>query len=195
MTDYSKQAMKIYDDNVLNIDTERFYREAEDDFFYFYQTDNAIEKLKNGLSFSPNHIKSLKLLGDIFYTEGKMELAFEYYSIAAALKPCDSAILSSLASVCDVLGDLKNALSFINLAYKYLTIEDFRLYAPIYDLKISLLIKLQRYDEAKALLDYAKKQIPLEDSDKMAVTTHSILKKKLKVKEKIKNLNIKLVSI
>ena len=44
--EYLKNSKILFDDNVLNIDTERYYREAEDYFFYFDRTDKAIKLLK-----------------------------------------------------------------------------------------------------------------------------------------------------
>ena len=74
---------------------------------------------------------------------------------------------------------------------KHLTIEDIRLFAPLTELKISLLVKLQMYNEAKKVLDFAKKRLSSEEVGSLA--TVSLLKKKLSLREKIDNLNIKVV--
>lgn len=191
MTDIKN--IKFYDDNVLNIDTERFYREAEDCFYYFGKPEEAVSKLKSGLALSPHHTKSLKFLGDIYYTEGKMEEALDNYTIAGALKPNDAHILSSIASTYDSMGDYTKALAFINVAQENLSIENFRLYVPIYDLKFALLLKMQKYEEAQKFLDAIKKRVSAEDADRMSVVNRTLLKKKLSVKEKIAALNIKVI--
>lgn len=191
MTDIKN--IKFYDDNVLNIDTERLFREAEDSFYFLGKTEDAICKLQSGLKLSPHHTKSLKFLGDIYYTEGKMENALDCYSVAGALKPNDAHILSSIASTYDAIGDYSKALAFINLAQENLSIENFRLYVPVYDLKFALLLKMQKYEEAQKFLDAIKKRVSAEDADRMSVVNRTLLKKKLSVKEKIAALNIKVI--
>ena len=103
ITDIYSLSKAINDDNVINIDAERFYREAEDYFFYFDRQDLAVKRLKSALKLEPNNIKCLKMLGDIYYATGKMNNAFDYYSQAAALKPDSAMIFSSLATVCEPL--------------------------------------------------------------------------------------------
>ncbi len=193
MIDYVQNSIKIYDDNVLNLDAERLFREAEDNFFYFNKSRKAIIKLKSALALAPCHIKSMKLIGDIYFSIGKMQRAFDFYSQAAALKSEDSTILASLASSCEALGNFSNALAFVDLAFDNLTTVDSRLYAPLSELKVSLLIKLQKYSEAKKFLDNAKKRLSFDDAGKIATTTQDVLSKKLSLKERMENLNIKVV--
>lgn len=191
--DYLKNSKILFDDNVLNIDTERYYREAEDYFFYFDRADKAIKLLKKAIKLTPYHVKSLKFLGDVYFAIGKMKKAFDYYSQAAALKPCDATIMSSMATICDALNDSKNALAFLDLAFEYLTIEDMRLYAQFCDLKFSLLVKMQKYADAKKFLDTVNKRLPVEEKGLVASVNRDILKKKLSLKERMDNLNIKVV--
>lgn len=194
MIDYLNKTCKIYDDNVLNIDTERFFREAEDYFFYFNRQDLAIENLQTAIELTPNHHKSIKFLGDIYFTIGKIEKAFDFYSQAAALRPDDVSILSSLAAACEALGNYENALSFLNVAFKKYTIKEVKIYAQMCDLKASLLLKLQKYEEAKRFLNRIKKNLPLEDVKIVETSKHTeTLKKKLSLKERMENLNIKVV--
>lgn len=184
----------LSDDNILNIDAERYFREAEDYFFYFDRQDLALKMLRKALSLSPSHIKSLKLAGDINFAIGKMQKAFDYYSQAAALQPCNAIILSSLAVVCDALKDYSNALGFINLAFENYTKRETRIYAQMCDLKFSLLVKMQEYVQAKRFLDRIKKILPFEEGRMVAAASHSeLLKKKLSLKERMDNLNIKVV--
>lgn len=191
MIDYIQNSKILYDDNILNIETERLFREAEDDFYFFNKSKKVINKLTKALELSPCRIKVLKLLGDVYFANGKMEKCFDCYSQAAALKPENAVILASLASVCEAVGKFSTALDFTNLALKHLTIEDIRLFAPLTELKISLLVKLQMYNEAKKVLDFAKKRLSSEEVGSLA--TVSLLKKKLSLREKIDNLNIKVV--
>ena len=194
MIDYINITNKVFDNNVLNIDTERFFREAEDYFYYFDRQDLAIKNLKAAIKLSPTHIRCIKFLGDIYYAGGNMKKAFEYYSQAAALQPESTMILSSLAVVCDAMQNFQNALDFINLAFKYYTIKDIKIYAQMCDLKFSLLIKLRKYNEAKKYLDKIKKVLPFEDAKIVSISNNSdILNKKLALKERMNTLNIKVV--
>lgn len=194
ITDLIYTAKNIFDNNVLNIDAERYFREAEDYYFYFDRSDLALKMLKKALKLSPSNIKSLKLTGDIYYSLGKMQKAFDYYSQAAALQPSNSVILSSLATVCEALKKFSTALDFINLAFKNYTNKETRIYAQMCDLKISLLIKLQRYSEAKKFLDGIQKVLPFEDAMTIAAANNSeTLKKKLSLRERMDNLSIKVV--
>ncbi|MCR5261539.1 MAG: hypothetical protein K6C94_06835 [Candidatus Gastranaerophilales bacterium] len=196
ITDIFSLSQAINDDNVLNLDAERFYREAEDYFFYFDRQDLAIKKLKAVLKLEPNNVKSLKMLGDIYYSTGKMTKAFDYYSQAAALKPDSAMLFSCLATVCEALNKNKLALDFINLAFENYTNKDFKIYAQMSDLKISLLVKTQKYGEAKRFLDKIQKVLPFDEARNVTAASHSeILKKKLALKEKMDSLHIQVVVV
>lgn len=193
MTDYIKNFKISNEDNILNINTEKLYREAEDDFFYFNKPKHAEKKLKEALNHTPCQIKVLKFLGDICFSSGKMKSAFDYYAQAAALKPSDAVILASLASVNEVLGKYETALKFVDLAFQNLLPADVRIYASLSNLKVSLLVELQRYSEAKTFLDLAQKRLSFEESGRLSSVNQNILKKKLALKERMKKLNIKVV--
>jgi tetratricopeptide (TPR) repeat protein len=193
MIDYLNNSKILFDDNVLNIDTERYFREAEDYFFYFDRTDKALKLLKKAIKLTPHNVKCLKFIGDIYFATGKMKQAFDYYSQAAALRPCDSAILSSMAIVSDSLNKQENSLAFLNLAFEYLDEKEVKLYSQLCDFKFSLLVKMQKYKEAKQFLDSIKKHLTFEDEKSVASVNRDILKKKLSLKERMENLNIKVV--
>lgn len=122
-----------------------------------------------------------------------MKKAFDYYSQAAALKPSDAVILASLASVSETLGNFETALQFVNLAFQNLKTQDVHIFASLSSLKVSLLINLQKYTEAKNFLENAKKRLSFEESGRLATLGHEVLKKKLALKEKMEKLNIKVV--
>lgn len=180
-------------DNVTNIKTERLYRLAEDEFFYFNKPKKAIKLLKEALIYTPCHTKSMKLIGDIFFATGKMNEAFDYYSQTAALRPNDCAVLSALASVCEVLANYQTALDFVNLALNNMNFENIKIYSSVCDLKISLLIRLQRYSDAKVFFENLKKKLSQDEFGKITISNYELLNKKLQLKEKIENLNIKVV--
>lgn len=193
MTDIIQNFKISHEDNILSINAEKLYREAEDDFFYFNKPKRAEKKLKEALAYTPCQIKVLKFLGDIYFATGKMKKAFDYYAQAAALKPSDSVILASLASVNEVFGNYETALKFVELAFQNLLPADVRLYASLSNLKVSLLLGLQRYSDAKAFLDFAKKRLSFEDSGRLSSVNQNILKKKIALKERMEKLNIKVV--
>lgn len=194
ITEFYNKSKTIHDDNVLNIDAERYYREAEDYFFYFDRADLALKMLKMSLELSPVSIKSLKLTGDILFAIGKIKKSFDYYSQAAALQPNNVVILSSLATACEALNKFEVALDFINIAFENYTKKDAKVYAQMWNLKFSLLVKLKKYSEAKAFLDTIKKVLPYEEARMVAAASHSeILKKKLSIKERMDSLHIKVV--
>lgn len=194
ITDIFSLSKAINDDNIVNIDAERYYREAEDYFFYFDKQTLAIKKLKAVLKIEPNNIKSIKMLGDIYFTTGKMKQAFDYYSQAAALKPDNAVILSSLATVCETMDKNNFALDFLNMAFKNYTKRDTKIYAQMCDLKIALLVKMKKYTEAKKFLDTIKKVLPFDEARMVTASSHSeTLKKKLALKEKMDSLHIQVV--
>lgn len=194
ITEIFNTSKLICDNNVLNIDAERYYREAEDYFFYFDRADLALKMLKKSLNLSPSNIKSLKLTGDIYFATGKIKKAFDYYSQAAALQPDNVVIFSSLATVCEVLNKYQLALDFVNIAFKNYTNKESKVYAQMWNLKFSLLVKLKKYSEAKEFLDTIKKVLPFEEARLVAAASHAeTLKKKLSIKERMNNLHIKVV--
>lgn len=194
MIDYISHSRILYDDNLLNIDSERLFREAEDNFLYFNKSNLAVKNLKKAIEYSPCNVKCIKFLGDIYYAEGKIKKAFDCYAQAAAIKPQDAGILASLASINEILGNDEIALEFTELAFKNLKQEDVRLFSPLSNLKVLLLMKLQKYSDAQNFIDSTKKRLPYEDAGNFAlIGQHDVLKKKLALREKMERLNIKVV--
>ena len=184
----------LNDDNIFNINAERKYREAEDYFFYFDRADLALKLLKSALKLSATHVKSMKLIADIYYSNGKIKKAFDYYSQAAALQPCDVSVLSSLAVVCEALNKNENALDFINLAFEHYSSKNIKIYSQMCDLKFLLLLKMKKYSEAKKFFDKINKTIPYDEFKMVTVARNSeTLQKKLLLKERMENLHIKVV--
>ena len=179
----------ICDDNVININTEKLYREAEDCFFYFNRYKKAIEKLNEAIKLTPAHAKSLKLRGDINYALGNIDGALEDYTSAAALKPNDAILLASISSLYEILGKYELALAFCEDAMNKINIYTNRIFSQLCELKINILISMQRYSEAENYLNFAKRRFSPEE----LYGTHEYLKKKLELIEKINNLSLKIV--
>ena len=183
----------IYDDNVININTEKLYREAEDCFFYFNRYKKAIEKLNEAIELTPAHTKCLKLRGDIHYSLGNTKKALEDYTSAAALKPNDAVLLASISSLYEILGKYELALAFCEDAMSKLNIHNNHIFSQLCELKISILISMQRYAEAESCLDFTKKRFSPEELYGLGTHQYSFLKKKLELIEKINNLSLKIV--
>lgn len=183
----------IADDNIININTEKLYREAEDFFFYFHKERKAIKLLNKALKLTPTHTKSLKLRGDIYYSLGKIQNAIDDIASAAALKPDDAVLLASLASLNEISGNYRIALAFCDEALKKLNTPDNLFYSQLLELKINILIKLQRYSEAESCLNYMKRRFSPDTLYDFSSNHFEFLKKKLKLKEKINNLSLKIV--
>lgn len=183
----------ICDDNVININTEKLYREAEDFFFYFHKEKQAVKKLNESLKLTPAHTKSLKLRGDIYYSLGKIQNAIDDMATAAALKPDDTVLIASLASLYEISGNYKTALAFCEDALKKLNNSDGNIYLQLFELKINILIKLQRYSEAESCLNYMKRRFSPDTLYDFSNNHFEYLKKKLELKEKINNLSLKIV--
>ena len=183
----------IRDDNIINIRTEKLYREAEDCFFYFSQYKKAVKKLDEAINLTPAHAKCLKLRGDIKYSIGKINDALEDYTTAAALKPDDAVLLASISSLYEINGNYVAALAFCNMAISKLNVYNNRIFTQLCELKINILISLQRYSEAENYLNSVKRRFSPHDLYGFRNNQYSFLKKKLELIEKINNLRLKIV--
>lgn len=181
------------DDNIININTEKLYREAEDCFFYFNQYQKAIKKLDEAIKLTPAHAKCLKLRGDIKYAVGKANEALEDYTLAAALKPDDAVLLASISSLYEISGKYDVALAFCEEAISKLNTSNNHIFTQLCELKINILISLQRYSEAENYLNFVKKRFAPEELYGFRNGQYSFLKKKLELIEKINNLSLKIV--
>ena len=180
-------------DNISNVRTEKLFREAEDCFFFFKSPDAALDKLNEGLGLDPVHVKSLKLRADIKMSKRLFEEAFEDYSKAAALKPEDSNILLSVATCLKFKKEYKTALAFCEEAFRNLKSDVAALGIPLCDMKTSLLIKLKRYEDANCFVNNVKKSSRFNIDPASDFSGGELLKKKMKLREKINRMNLKIV--
>lgn len=183
----------ICDDNIININTEKLYREAEDCFFYFHKEKKAIKLLNEALKLTPAHTKCLKLRGDVYYSLGKIQNALDDYTAAAALKPNDAFILASVASLYEIIGNYSVALAFCNDAINKLNIYNNRIFTQLCELKVNILIGMQKYSEAENYLNFMKKRFSSETLYDFGNSNYSFLKKKLALIEKMNSLSLKIV--
>ena len=182
-----------YDDNVLNINSEKFYRQAEDNFYYFKKPKKAIALLNKAIDLTPTHCKSIKMKGDIYYSLGDMENAFDCYSTVAALKPSDAGYLASVAICLEAMKKYEIALSFIDNALSKLDYDTMILFPAMCELKVKLLVSLKRSYEAYLFISANKKRVSYDDYERINKYVSSELQKRQNIKNRIVSLKMKIV--
>lgn len=179
--------------NVINIESEKLFREAEDCFLYFNQIRKATLKLNKALKISPNHYKSLILRGDIYFINGKIKEALSTYKKAETVCPKNIKIAGSIAVCLEIQNDYQEALFYCNKAFSLIDRENQQIYASLYELKTNILVKLRKYEEAKNLISNAKYHLLFEDIKTLKLNCQKIINEKLKIQNKLKMLNLTLV--
>lgn len=179
--------------NIINIESERLFREAEDCFLYFNQIKKAINKLNKAIELSPYHYKSLVLKGDICFINGKIDEALDLYKTAEKSCPDNSKILGAIATCFESKGNFEKALNYCDKAFPFVNENNSQLYFSLYELKISILLKLKKYEHAKMLINNANNHLLFDDIKALKLNCQKTINKKLKIKNKLKHLNIKVI--
>ncbi len=133
---------------VINIESERLFREAEDDFYYFNKINSAYKKLKQAVSLTPNHLKSILLLADIIFMKGNIKKSLRLYTSALKIKSDSFKIYASIANCYKSLNNYEKALEYCNLAFELKNIQNFMLFNQLLEIKIEILISMSKYKEA-----------------------------------------------
>lgn len=178
--------------NIINLKSEILYREAEDCFLYFNETEEAIAKLDESIELSPFHHKSLTLKGDIYFITGKIDEALNLYRQADMSSKNNSKILASIATCLEAKEDFTNALSYCDKAFVFINEYNCELYLSLYELKASILLKLKKYEQAKKFIAGAKHNLSFEEICTLK-TYNEIINFKLKLKNKVKISNLKIL--
>lgn len=173
--------------NIININTEKLFREAEDDLYYFNKTTSAYKKLKKAVELTPSNFKSVLLLADVAFIKGYTLKALEFYKQANRLKSSDFKSAAAIANCYKITGDFENALKYCNVALNNCEINDYSLLNQLLDIKIELLISQKRYKEAYNTLAAKKNNIKKFDFE------FEFLHNKIKVQKKLKNSGLKVV--
>ncbi len=172
--------------NVINIKSEILFREAEDYFLYFGKTKKAIQKLDEAIILTPYHTKSLVLRGDISFISGKIDEALNLYEKAYTTFSNDSKILGAIATCLESKEDYRKALSYCDKAFLFINENNCQLLQSLYELKISILLRLKEYKKAQKLIADAKYNLSTEEIIKFK-NHREVINIKLKIKEKIKS--------
>lgn len=141
--------------DVININSERYYRQACDYFYFLENSKFALCCIEKVLKATPKHAKALFLKGEIFLLENDIEKAIECFKNVEKYAKNDEGRARNLANtaVCyEMLEDYKNALLYCNKALKYISKEDYDFLPSLYQLQISALIKLKQHCKAKRAL-------------------------------------------
>lgn len=181
---------KSYINKVINIKSELLFREAEDDFYYFYKLNSAAKKLKTAISFTPFHFKSLVMLADICFIKGNINKAIKLYKKAENICPDNTKILASLANCYNTNNSSNSAILYADKAIKSFKNINYALYTQIIEIKVNNLFKLKKYKEAYSVLYEIKKSGEFNVTNSLYLSSIS---KKLKLQKKIDYSGLKII--
>ncbi len=187
----SKQNIRIMKskifNNVININSERLFREAEEELYYLNNINSAYKKLKQSVLLTPNHLKSIIMLADIAFLKGHIRKALELYNTACQIKSGDFRIYASIANCYNELDKKENALKYCEFALGCKNIENYSLFNQLLEIKIELLISKKDYEHAYLSLLEFKKQSEKFDFN------YDFLHNKIVLQRKLLNSNLKIV--
>ena len=148
---------------VFNLIVEKLVREANDSFIYYRDCQNAIDLVNEAISIEPNHIKALILKGNILFSLDKDTEALEYFDRAIKLNPFSAEAYGLKAGTLDILGRQIEALNFCEKAFEHITVKDRHLLPSLYDQKLAILVRMKKYEQARAELKNCTKILAQED--------------------------------
>ncbi|MEW5820020.1 MAG: tetratricopeptide repeat protein [Cyanobacteriota bacterium] len=149
---------------ITNLNVEKLVREASDNFSYNRNYELALEQVDEALSIEFDNVKALILKGDILFCMDSDEEALTYFEKAIKADPTSAEAFGSKAGTLDVLGRYDEALLFCDKAFKLVNNKDKFLLPSLYDQKITLLLRMRRFEEAKRALNKALQVLPEDDA-------------------------------
>ena len=176
---------------IYYIKAEKLIREATDNFIYFKDYEMAIEQVNEVLQVDPTNTKAFILKGSIFFCIEELNDAYECFEKALEIDPFSAEALSLKANILDIKGYPKDALAFCKKAFKNLRKRDKELLTLLYDQKISILIKLKKYEEARQTLKESYKYLGEEDSLYIASCYRDVINTLHKEKKRKKEIAVK----
>lgn len=186
-------ADKTYINKIVNIKSEILFREAEDDFYFFYKLNTAIKKLKEAIALTPSHIKSILLYADICFIKGHLKKALALYTQAETFLPDDAKIAASLANCYNSLKNYQKAVFYSDKAIKGIDSTNYYLYSQLTEIKINNLLYLKEYKTAYHLYVQSKKIIDSNSLKSLFTTDYETINEKLKLREKLNFSGLKIV--
>lgn len=190
-----KAALKT--NKIANIYVEKLIREASDNFSYNRDYELALEQVNQILTIDNNNVKALILKGDILFCMDEDDKALEHFEMAIHADPFCAEAHGSKAGVLDVLGKYKEALNHCDQAFKLITNKDKFLLPSLYDQKLTLLIRLRRFEEAQRVIIKALNILPEDDANYIRACYKSIVDCSYKLKKRkqaqVEKLSLKVI--
>jgi tetratricopeptide (TPR) repeat protein len=151
--------------HIPNLLVEKLIREASDNFSYNRDYDLALEQVDRALTIEQFNTKALILKGDILFCMDKDKEALDYFERAIKSDPCSAEAFGSKAGILEVFGQHSEALACCDKAFKLVRARDKFLLPSLYDLKLTLLLRVRRFEEARRILNRALEILPEDDSN------------------------------
>jgi tetratricopeptide (TPR) repeat protein len=156
-------ALKNKFSKITNLKVEKLIREASDNFSYNRNYELALSQVNEALTIEEDNVKALILKGDILFCMDMDNDALEYFEKAIKADPYSAEAYGSKAGTLDVLGHYEEALRCCDKAFELVTIKDKYILPSLFDQKITLLIRVRRFEEARKALRRAINALPEED--------------------------------
>lgn len=134
---------------ILDVRAERLFRSAEDELYYFDNPSAAKTKIMEALNYSPYMVKAIVMLANIYILEGNLNLALNLYKQAEKIIPNAVKILAGLANIYEMQGDNIKAFDYIVKALMLTKCHNSSFFVSMVELKSTILIKLNKYEEIK----------------------------------------------
>lgn len=183
----------INKNKVINIKSEILCREAEDDFFYFNKVNVAYKKLKEAVTLTPFHLKSVILLADIHFIKGQTKKALELYLRAEEISASNARVLAAIANCNYVLGNYTESLFYCERAIEKLDYENYALFSQIFEIKINILMEQKKYKQA--YIAFIQAQNILDNTSLRVIynINYELLSEKISLQKRIQKSNLQIV--
>jgi tetratricopeptide (TPR) repeat protein len=183
---------------IFNLRAEKLVREASDNFIYFKDYDTALNQVNEVLNLEKENVRALLLKGHILFCLDRDNEALEYFTLAAKIDPTSAEANGAKAGALDILGEQEEALASCKTAIDNITLKDRYLLPSLYDQKISILLRLKRYEEARTALNKCLKTLAEDDIHHLVSSYQHLIniscKEKNRKREQVKKNSMKLVN-
>jgi tetratricopeptide (TPR) repeat protein len=186
MVEVQRMAMEqvLKTNNLVNLGVEKLIREASDNFTYNRDYELALEQIDSALEIDGNHVRALILKGDILFCMDLDKEALEHFEMAINADPLSAEAYGSKAGTLDVLGNFEDALKCCEKAFSLITVKDKFLLPSLYDQKLTLLLRMRKYEDAKRILSKAVNSLSEDDADYLRSCYHGMIESSCKIRRK-----------
>jgi len=169
---------------VANLLVEKLIREASDNFSYNRNYELALDQVDKVLSIENDNVRALILKGDILFCMDLDEEALQHFEMAINADPFSAEAYGSKAGTLDVLGRHFEALRCCDKAFKLVELKDKFILPSLYDQKLTLLLRMRRFEEAKRILNKAVVSLAEEDSSYLSSCYQSMIDSSCKLRRR-----------